>query len=96
MFERYKENYQFLRRQVDIEGKKFEEMPYEELLKPAEILSRSRVVDGIKVYFSAEAYNIKENGDIAFCIDAGAHLPTILGIKPSYQFFKRKDGSVYY
>lgn len=48
-----------------------------------------------KIYFSAEAYNIKPDGTLCFCIDAEG-LPTLLGIKPSYHFYKRPDNSVYY
>lgn len=87
-------NFAVLRREVEIEGKKFEKMNYEELKKPAEELSTSRVVDGVEIHFSAEAYNTKDNGDLCFCIDANG-LPCLF-IKPSYQFFKRKNGTVYY
>lgn len=76
-------------------GKEFESMEYDRLLEPAETLSFSRVVDGIELSFSAEAYNIKKNGDICFCIDARA-MPNRTEWQPSYQFFMRKDGTIYH
>lgn len=89
------ENYCILRTQVNLVGKEYERKSYEELLLPAEEGSISRVVGEHTLSFSAEAYNKKDNGDLCFCIDAGG-LPTPSNIKPSYQFYKRPDGSVYY
>ncbi len=77
-------------------GKDFEQRNYNELLKPAEEISFSKNIDGVEIFFSAEAYNIKKNGDICFSIDADTKSPKIKGWKPSYQFCKRKDGTVYY
>lgn len=82
-----------LRRELAAVGKEFEAMPYERLLEPAEKLSFSRVVDGIEMSFSAEAYDVKKNGDICFCIDARAR-PARTRWQPSYRFVKRKDGTV--
>ena len=87
--------YALLRREVEKVGREFEAMPYERLLEPAEVLSLTRVVDGVEISFSAEAFNVKSNGDIGFCIDAHT-TPKRTWAQPSYQFFKRKDGSVYY
>lgn len=89
-----RENYDILRREVEIEGKRYEKMSYEELQKPPEELSCSRVVNGVELFFSAESYNTKPNGDLCFCVDVDG-LPCLF-VKPSYQFYKRKDGSVYY
>jgi hypothetical protein len=41
----------------------FESRPYEELQMPAEELSIERDFEGVTLYFSAEAYNSKRNGD---------------------------------
>jgi hypothetical protein len=87
--------YALLRREVEKVGKEFEAMPYERLLEPAEHLSLSKVVDGVEICFSAEAFNVWKNGDIGFCVDAHAE-PNRTWAQPSYQFFKRRDGSVYY
>jgi hypothetical protein len=89
------ENCRKLRQELHKVAKEYEEMTYESLLAPAEELSTSREVSGFTVHFSAEAYDIKKNGDIRFCIDAEG-IPTKVRWKPSYRFFKRKDGSVYY
>lgn len=86
---------QLLLHEIAVVGKEFESMEYDRLLEPAETLSFSRVVDGIELSFSAEAYNIKKNGDICFCIDARA-TPNRTRWQPSYQFFKRKDQTVYH
>jgi hypothetical protein len=89
------ENCRKLRQELHKVAKEYEAMTYERLLAPAEELSTSREINGFTVHFSAEAYDIKKNGDICFCIDAEG-LPTKARWKPSYRFFKRKDGSVYH
>ncbi len=86
---------QLLRREVTVVGKEFESMAYDRLLDPAETLSLSRIVDGIELTFSAEAYHVKDNGDICFCVDASAK-SNRTGWQPSYQLFKRRNGTVYY
>ena len=89
------ENCRNLRQELHKVAKEYEAMTYESLLAPAEGLSTSREANGFIVHFSAEAYDIKKNGDICFCIEAEG-LTTKARWKPSYRFFKRKDGSVYY
>ena len=74
-------------------GREFECKPYEELLQPAEVLSVSRIFDGDLLHFAAEAYRVDRNGDIHFSIDVSG-LPTTTSWLPSYQFIKRRDGSV--
>jgi len=94
--QRLRENRAVLRREVNAVGAEFEAKPYEELKEiPNEGPPVTRVVEGREVWFSAEVYGIKPNGDLEVCIDAGG-LPMLLGIKPSYHFFKRPDGAVYY
>ena len=87
--------YALLRREVTNVGKEFERLPYERLLVAAEGLSFSRVIEGVEISFSAEAFDVKPNGDAGFCVDASAD-PNRTGKQPSYQFYKRKDGTVYY
>ena len=89
-------NYALLRRAANEIGAEFESMPYAELQRPAEELSGERDYEGCRVTYSGEMYRLDRNGDIAFCVDVSARIPTLLGIKPSYQFHKRLDGSVYY
>lgn len=89
-------NYEFLRAAGESVGREYEAKCYDELRRPAEELSTTRIIDGVEVFFSAEAYEVKPNGDVCFCVDVDARLPTLLGVKPSYQFVKRRDGSVYY
>ncbi|HSO06073.1 MAG TPA: hypothetical protein VLW45_02480 [Pelomicrobium sp.] len=87
--------YALLRREVTRVGQEFERRGYDELQAPAERLSFSRTVDGVEIHFGTEAYDRLPNGDLAFCIDASAK-PNATGVQPSYRFYKRPDGSVYY
>jgi hypothetical protein len=48
-----------------------------------------------ELQFWIDRWQKAPNGDLTICIDAKG-LPTLLGVKPSYQFAKRADGSVYY
>lgn len=93
---RLQRNQALLRRAADEIGKEFEAKNYEELRDHgAEDFSSDRIVDGIRIHYSGEAYKTLGNGDLAFCIDVSG-LPTKGGTKPSYHFYKRPDGSVYY
>lgn len=84
-----------LRRELALVGREFESLPYARLLESAEALSFTRIVGGVQMSFSAEAYQVDRNGDLHFCIDATAR-PNRTGWQPSYRFVKRRDGSVYY
>jgi hypothetical protein len=84
-----------LRREVNRVGQEFEARPYSDLQQPGEELSFSRMVDGVEISFNAQAFDIKPNGDVGFCIDARAK-DVKSGWQPSYQFYKRPDGSVYH
>ena len=88
--------YALLRREVDKVGKNLESMPYDDLMRrmDSEEASWDTSVDGVAVSFSAEVFQVKRNGDAGICIDARAE-PNRTRWQPSYQFFKRKDGSVY-
>jgi len=93
--ERRRRNAALMRRALAVVGSEFEQRSYEELTKRAEALSLSREFEGVELSFSAEAYETKANGDLAFCIDAGG-VHAFPYADPSYHFYKRKDGSVYY
>ena len=93
--EKLLENYEVLQHEVNKIGKVYEQKSYEELLLPAEQNSTEIRAGDRTLYFSAEAYHIKPDRTLCFCIDADG-LPTLWGVKPSYQFYKRRDGSVYY
>jgi hypothetical protein len=84
-----------LRREVTRVGQEFEARAYSDLQRPSEELSFSTVIEDVAITFNAEAFILKRNGDVGFCIDARAQ-----GVKarwqPSYQFYKRPDGSVYH
>jgi hypothetical protein len=89
-------NYEILRQEVDKIGREYEQKSYEELLSKAEPTILTEITaEGVTLTFVAEAYHLQKDGTICFCIDADG-LPTICGIKPSYSFYKRSDGSVYY
>lgn len=95
--QRLEANYALLRQVLDAEALKIEAMSYEALQQPAEVLSFSRELNGQVYYFSLEAIQTLKNGDLEICIDIGADdLPTKWGVKPSYHFYKRPDGSIYY
>ena len=94
--ERRRQNVAFLRRALEVVGPEFEARSYEDLLAhTAEELSIEREFDGVRLSFSADAYNTKKNGDLCFCIDADG-LATFPYPGPSWHFYKRKDGSVYH
>jgi hypothetical protein len=93
---RLEQNRDFLRRVADEIGAEFETKSYEELRdRGAEEFSSERIVDGITTTYSGEAYETLKNGDLTFCVDLDG-LPAPWGIKSSYHFYKRPDGSVYY
>lgn len=97
MFSKYRNNFIFLRRAAEVVGKQYESMPYDEICGgAADDINGEFEFEGHKVGFSAYSFNVKKNGDVCFCIDIHSTLPTIFGIKPSYQFLKHRDGSVSY
>jgi hypothetical protein len=93
--ERRRQNVALLRRALEAIGAEFEARPYDGLTKGADELSFEREFEGVRLSFSAEAYRTKKNGDLCFCIDA-CGLPTFPYPGPSWHFYKRRDGSVYY
>jgi hypothetical protein len=92
----YTRNWQLLRQAVDEVGAECEKWPYEVLDQPAEhqpMLVRN--LDDNEVTFTIDCWEKRLNGDLVISIDARG-LATLAGMKPSYQFAKRPDGSVYY
>jgi hypothetical protein len=90
--------YALLRREVQLLGQEFEALPYGRLLElDANLAYRSKVIDGIEIHFSTELVSVEKNGDLHVCIDARARAPEWKwhDVLPSYNFKKRKDGSVY-
>ena len=93
---RLERNHTLLRRAADEIGREFEAKSYEELRDHgAEDFDSERIVDGVRIHYSGEAYRTLANGDLAFNIDVSG-LPIRGWRRPSYHFYKRPDGSVYY
>jgi hypothetical protein len=84
-----------LKHELSTVGTYFESMTYDELNDPDRDHVVTRQVDGMAMTFSGDAYDVRPNGDIAFCIDASIPGRRFSWL-PSYRFFKRRDGSVYY
>jgi hypothetical protein len=91
----FRRNYALLRRELARIAPDYEQKPYQDLLRPEEELSVTRRVNDDELYFSAQTLETLKDGTLYFCIDAMG-LPTILGRKPSWYFYKRRDGSVYH
>jgi len=90
---RRRHNREFLRRVANEVGKEVESWSYEMLSRPAEEISFSRLIEGVSVGFSVEAYEKNAAGDLHVCIDVDAKIPTLSLASPSYVFWKRVDGS---
>ncbi len=91
----YQHPWSLLRLETDRIGAEVEQWAYADLNRPAEAqLPIERMVAEMSVYFQIDLYETRPNGGL--CINAHGGPPTLLGIKPSYCFFKRRDGSVYY
>jgi hypothetical protein len=91
--------YALLRREVQVIGKEFEALPYGRLLELDDSLAcRSKIIDGIEIYFNTEVVSVEKNGDLHVCIDARVRAPEWKwrDVLPSYNFKKRKDGTVYW
>jgi hypothetical protein len=89
--------YAWLRREVQILGQGYEALPCRRLLEFDDSLTcRSKVVDGFEIYLNAELVSTEKNGDLHICIDATARAPEWKwrGVLPSYNFKKRRDGSI--
>lgn len=90
------DNFSLLRSAADHLGPQFEAESYERLIDELDCSEGELEWRGIRVRYTAQSYDVKANGDLCFCIDVYAGLPTPFGGNPSYRFVKRRDGSVYY
>jgi hypothetical protein len=96
LFPPYIQNWRLLRQAVNEVGSECEKWHYEVLDRPAEWQpSLVRIIGGQQVTFTIDCWEKRPNGDLFISIDADG-LSTLAGVKPTYQFAKRIDGSVYY
>ena len=94
---RYRINWALLRTETDRVGEEVERWTYEVLDRVGEPPPPiERDVGGVSASFQIDCYDTLPNGDLAICVDAWGGPPTLFGVKPSYRFFKRRDGTVYY
>lgn len=99
-FTRLKENYATLRRAVNAIGEEFETKTIDELnqfLDNEHAASGfKREFEGIELSFDFQEWGPdKETGCPGYNLNVYG-LPTILGVKPGYHFYKRSDESVFY
>ena len=93
--QKLEQNYQTLWQELEKIGKDYEQKSYTEILSsPAKTIIINLSEDQ-QISFSIDAYHVQKNGTLEVSIDADG-LPTMLGIKPSYHFYKKPDGSIYY
>jgi hypothetical protein len=96
IFPGYVQNWHLLRTAVDEVGAECEKWRYDVLDRPAEMQpTLVRLINGREVTFSIDCWEKRPNGDLIISIDANG-LSTLAGVKPTYQFAKRTDGTVYY
>jgi hypothetical protein len=94
---RYRANWALLKAETDALGREIEQWSHKALNRPPEEHPPiERTVAGYPTRFQIGCYETRKNGDLAISIDAQGGPPTFLGVKPSYHFYKRPDGSVYY
>ena len=90
-------NLQHLRTALDPIGQLYETSDYADLAGGDLDQSTGEIaVDGMPAYYSAYSVETNAEGDVHFTIDLFSELPTWFGVKPSHDFWMRRDGSVYY
>src|SRR5262245_28627513 len=95
-FPPYIRNWRLLRQAVNEVGAECEKWSYDALDRPAEWQpSLVRIIGGREITFTIDCWNKRPNGDLIISVDPDG-LSTLAGVKPSYQFAKRTDGTVYY
>ncbi|MDJ0658068.1 MAG: hypothetical protein QNJ42_01115 [Crocosphaera sp.] len=93
--QKLRQNYQILWQEAEKLGKDYEQKSYNHILSsPAKTIIINLSEDR-QISCSIDAYHIQKNGTVEVSIDADG-LPTIFGIKPSYNFYKKPDDSIYY
>jgi len=95
LWKRLRDNHRLLKRELDVVATELEALDQESLRARAESDDVVRLVDGRELRFWLSICEPRADGELEVCIDADG-LPTWFGVKPSYHFFKRADGSVYY
>lgn len=90
-----RENYQILWRESEKIGQEYEQKSYMEILSSPAKTIIINLSEEQQISCSIDAYHVQKNGTVEVSIDANG-LPTIFGIKPSYHFYKKPDGSIYY
>ncbi len=93
----YRRNWALLRVATDEVGAMVEGWPYAALDRAAEHQPViERLVAGRRAHFTVECIGGDSGGELHICVDAHGGPPTLLGVKPSYVFYKRPDGTVHY
>ena len=95
-----KQNFQFLRQAVDQVGSKYEQLSLDELDmlldNPLGVYEFELEHEGVRLIFTLDEWGPdKRTNAPGYCINVMG-LPTLLGVKPGYHFYKNKDGSVFY
>jgi hypothetical protein len=87
----------FLREHCDQIGKQFERMSFDELKAKSEenFSYPTQQVNGLTISFFGESRLLK-NGDLEYILDLDCKTGHFIFLLPSYRFFKRKDGTIYY
>ena len=94
---RWQRHWAQLRAATNEVGAEVEQWPYDALARPAELQQEiSRTVCGRVARFQVDCVATTPEGELEILVDALDGPPTMLGAKPSYHFFKRRDGSVHY
>lgn len=99
-FKQLKSNYSLLRKAVNVIGEEFEAKSVEDLNKLLDnehaAHSFSREFEGVSLDFDFQDWGPdKKTGCPGFSVNVYG-LPTLLGVKPGYHFYKREDGTVFY
>lgn len=90
-------NWALLRAATNEVGAEVEGWPYAALRRRAEEQPPiARVVDGCPAAFQVDCIGTAPDGELHISIDARGGPPTLPGVKSSYVFYKRPDGTVHY
>jgi hypothetical protein len=93
----WRRNWNELRAVTDRVGAEVASWPYDALDRPAEqqpVLTRT--VGTTTVHFAVDCVGTGPDGELEICVDAVGGPATFLGLRPSYRFYKRRDGTVHH
>ena len=97
MLTQFRKNFRSLRLALEKIGHRYEESEYADLAGGSLDQSAGELhIDGMPAYYSAYSMETNPDGDVHFSIDLFSELPTWFGVKPSHEFWMRRDGSVYH